>query len=64
MNATLDPAAPWPQGHVSGPDSSQLVYPLSVGALVFDAVPHNAGPFSGAIYLDDLATASVGAGKP
>ncbi len=61
MIAALDPTAPWPQAHISGPDSSQLVYPLTLDALVFDAVPHNAGPFSGAIYLNDMATVSAAA---
>jgi hypothetical protein len=64
MTAALDSSAPWPQGHISGPDSSQLTYPLTLEALVLDAVPHNAGPFTGAIYLDDLATAAGGAQKP
>jgi hypothetical protein len=62
MTAPIDPAAPWPQGHISGPASGQLVYPLSLDALVLDAVPHNAGPFKGAIYLDDLATADNATG--
>ncbi len=62
MTAPVNPAAPWPQGHISGPASAHLDYPLSLYALVFDAVPHNAGPFKGAIYLNDLATSNTATG--
>jgi len=59
MVAVLDTRAEWPQGHISGPDNGKLDYPISLDALVLDAVPDGGGPFSGAIYLDNLEIASV-----
>ncbi len=54
MTASLDPAQPWPAGHISGPDNNALDYPLSFQALVLD---DGSDDFSGSgeIYLDDLA---------
>jgi hypothetical protein len=54
MTALLDTSAPWPQVHISGPDNGRLDFPISLNALVLDAVGD--GPFRGSIYLDDLVT--------
>jgi hypothetical protein len=72
MTAPLDPSAPWPQTYIAGPDSNKLTPPLSLVGLMLDAVPHNAGPFKGVIYLDTLGAsggvqapaAAYGAGAP
>jgi hypothetical protein len=56
LTASLDTAAPWPQGHISGPDNGQLDYPIKVYALVLDGVPDGTAS-QGTIYLDDIAVA-------
>jgi len=58
MTAPLDTSAAWPQGHISGIDDAQLVFPLSLHALVLDAVPHGKAS-SGSIFLDDMATSDT-----
>ena len=63
MVAPLDTSADWPQGHISGYDSAQLAYPLSLYALVLDAVPHGTAS-SGTIFLDDVATSDTVALAP
>ena len=56
MTLSLDTAAPWPQGHISGPNNGKLDYPITFYALVLDAVPRTgASAYSGSVYLDDLA---------
>jgi hypothetical protein len=55
MTVALDPTAGWPQGSISGTDNGQLDYPISLLALVLDAVGEQAS--SGAIYVDELAVA-------
>lgn len=64
MTAALDTAADWPQGHISGPDNGRLDFPIALASLVLDGVPDGGGPFSGAIYIDDLGTGSVVASAP
>jgi hypothetical protein len=59
MTAPLDTAAAWPQAHISGSDNGRLDFPISLDSLVLDGVPDGGGPFSGAIYLDDLSTGDV-----
>ncbi len=54
MVAPLNIVAPWPVGHVSGPDKGTLEYPLSVTALVLDDAP-DTFVGAGAIYIDDLS---------
>ena len=54
MTLTLDTKAPWPQGPISGRDNGQLDYPISLRALVLDAVPREDVAYKGVIYLDDL----------
>ena len=54
MVALLDLNAGWPNGHVSGPKSGRLAYPLQLHALVLDGYTSDQ-PFSGIIYVDDLA---------
>ena len=61
LSAALNPAAPWPQAHISGPDNGKLDFPISLQALVFDGVPDGGGPFNGAIYLDDLGVGEASA---
>jgi hypothetical protein len=53
MMLRLDTAAPWPQGHISGPDNGRLDFPISLEALVLDGVPDGAASM-GVLYLDDL----------
>lgn len=64
MTAVLDTTAPWPQDHISGSDNGRLDYPISLDAFVLDGVPDGGGPFSGAIYLDDLATGAAPPAAP
>lgn len=53
MVAYFDDAAPWPAGHISGPDNGTLDYPVSFFAFVLDGVPDGAAS-RGAIYLDEV----------
>ena len=53
MMLRLDTTAPWPQGHISGPDNGRLDFPISLEALVLDGVPDGAAS-KGVLYLDDL----------
>ncbi len=63
MTAPLDTSAPWPQGNVSGPDSPNLSYPLTVYAVVLDAFPKaGATAYTGTIYFDQML-AGTDAGK-
>lgn len=61
MVATLDPAAPWPGGHISGPGNGAIDYPISFQGLVLD---DGSDTFTGrgTIYLDNLGTAVSSAG--
>jgi serine/threonine-protein kinase len=60
MVAALDPKAPWPQGHISGPDNNALDYPISFRGLVLDVVPKTgATKYTGAIFVDDLTTGAT-----
>lgn len=60
MVATLDPKAPWPQGHISGPDNNALDYPISFRGLVLDVVPRTGtSKYTGTIYVDDLTTGAA-----
>ncbi len=52
MVSTLDPAAPWPQVHISGPDNGVVDYPVSLYGLVLDAEGSPAK--SGQIFIDEL----------
>lgn len=62
MVATLSTTAPWPQGHIRGPDNGRLDYPIRLDGLVLDVVPRSgATSYSGTIYVDDLF---VGATPP
>jgi hypothetical protein len=58
MTAQLDTSLPWPQGHISGPESPQLAYPISIYALVLDAKGTTTAS-QGTIYLDGLAAGSA-----
>jgi hypothetical protein len=63
MAAWLDPAAPWPAGHIGGPSNGVVDYPIDFRALVLDDIPDSfAG--SGAIYVDDLRCDETGAPPP
>jgi hypothetical protein len=55
LTAMLNPAQPWPVGHISGPNNGAVEYPVSFQALVLDDAPDSFSG-SGAIYLDDLAS--------
>ena len=55
MTAYFDDAAPWPAGHISGPDNGALDYPVSFFAFVLDGVPDGSAS-RGAIYLDEVFT--------
>jgi hypothetical protein len=55
MTLLFDVNAPWPQGHVSGPDNGKLDYPVALYALVFDAVPRTDVPYKGSIDIDEIA---------
>jgi len=59
MIASLDTTASWPQAHISGPDNGRLDFPITLDSVVLDGVPDGGGPFSGAIYVDDLGTSDV-----
>jgi serine/threonine-protein kinase len=62
MAVSLDVKAPWPQGHIRGPDNGRLDYPISFDGLVLDVVPRaGVSTYSGAIYVDDLTTGGVAA---
>ena len=62
MTLSLDPTAEWPQAHISGPDNKKLDYPITLYALVLDAVPSaGATSYNGAVYLDDLAVGEAAA---
>jgi hypothetical protein len=56
MTAFLEPAQPWPAGHISGPEDMNVDYPISFQALVLDDVPDTYSG-SGTIYVDDLESA-------
>jgi hypothetical protein len=60
MAAWLDPAAPWPAGHIGGPSNGVVDYPINFRALVLDDIP-DSFTGSGAIYVDDLRCDEVGA---
>ena len=68
MVLTLDPAAPWPQVHISGSDNNKIDYPVSLDGFVLDAEGSSAK--SGQIFIDELtvggtaAAPVVGAGTP
>ena len=55
MTLPLDVGAPWPQGHISGPDNGRIDYPIALYALVLDAVPRADVAYQGTIYLDEIA---------
>jgi Tol biopolymer transport system component len=60
MTLQLDTSAPWPQGHISGPDNSQLDYPISFQGFVLDAFPRSdISTYTGTVYLDELRTGEV-----
>ena len=62
MTTQLDPSAPWPQAHISGPDNGRLDFPISIYALVLDVVPQSGvSRYKGTIYLDDLSTGTSAA---
>lgn len=63
MNAWLDPAAPWPVGHIDGPANGILDYPIDFRALVLDDVP-DSFTGSGMIYIDDLRCDETNAPPP
>jgi len=54
MTAWFNDNAPWPQGHISGPDNGRLDDPVYFYALVFDGVPDGQAS-SGVIYIDEIA---------
>ena len=63
MMLRLDTTAPWPQGHISGPDNGRLDFPLSLEALVLDGVPDGAAS-KGVLYLDDLMSGQRSGATP
>ena len=58
MIAWLDPAAPWPAGHIEGPANGAVDYPIDFRALVLDDIPDSFSG-SGVIYVDDLRCAET-----
>ncbi|MGE5603123.1 MAG: hypothetical protein ACM30E_08730, partial [Nitrososphaerales archaeon] len=58
LTAPLDTTAPWPQGHISGPDNGKIDYPIKLYALVLDGIPDGAAS-QGTIYLDDIMTGTA-----
>ncbi len=63
MVAWLDPAAPWPAGHIEGPANGVMEYPLDFRGLVLDDIP-DSFIGSGVIYVDDLRCAEAEAPPP
>ena len=61
--AWLDPAAPWPAGHIEGPANGVIDYPIDFRALVLDDIPDSFRG-SGVIYVDDLSCAEAGQPSP
>ena len=59
MVLTLDPTAPWPQVHISGPDNGTIDYPVSLYGIVLDAEGSPAK--SGQIFIDDLTVGGAAA---
>ena len=55
MTAYIDPAQPWPSGHISGPDNKVIDYPISFQGLVLDD-REDSYVGSGVIYIDDLSS--------
>ncbi|MGQ9554910.1 MAG: protein kinase domain-containing protein [Anaerolineae bacterium] len=55
MLAPFDEGRGWPNTHISGPDNGTLDYPVSLFALVLDAIDP-AQTSTGTIYIDDVAT--------
>ena len=53
MTAWFDDQAPWPAGHISGPDNQVLDYPVSFFQFALDGVPDGSAS-RGAIYLDEV----------
>ncbi|MBN1994405.1 MAG: FHA domain-containing protein [Anaerolineae bacterium] len=53
MTAFLDPAQPWPSGHIGGPNNGAIDYPITFHAIVLD---DGSDDYSGqgVIYIDDL----------
>lgn len=62
MVGRLDPALPWPSGHISGPNDGAVDYPVRFYALVLDRP--GAGPLRGQVYIDDIAAWQRGEGGP
>ncbi len=63
MVAWLDPAAPWPAGHIDGPSNGALDYPIDFRGLVLDDIPDSFSG-SGVIYVDDLRCAEAARPAP
>ena len=63
MTAVLDPAQPWPSGHISGPNNGVIDYPIRFQGIVLD---DGSDSFTGrgTIYIDDMATAKNTSTKP
>ena len=63
MTAVLDPAQPWPSGHISGPNNGIIDYPIRFQGIVLD---DGSDSFTGrgTIYIDDMATAKNTSTKP
>ncbi len=55
MIAPLDPAQPWPAGHISGPNNGAIDYPITFQAIVLDDIPDTYSG-AGSIYIDDLTS--------
>ena len=53
MTAWFNDQAPWPAGHISGPDNQVLDYPVSFFQFALDGVPDGSAS-RGAIYLDEV----------
>jgi len=63
MTAWFDNQRGWPNINVSGPDNGTLDYPVSLYAIVLDALPHGQAS-SGVIYLDKVTISQQVAGVP
>ncbi len=63
MVAWLDPAAPWPAGHIDGPSNGAIDYPIDFRGLTLDDVPDSFSG-SGVLYIDDLYCAEAEAPLP
>ncbi len=63
VTASLVPGQKWPWAYISGPNNGRVDYPIDFQAVVLDDVP-DGFTGSGAIYLDELVSETLGVGQP